>query len=322
MGAATPRRLPTPRRQRRARHRRQRRCRRDGGDLPVRRRQPAAGGRARGGQDDARPRARSFDRRRVHPRPGHARPAAERPDRHQRLRPAARRVPVRARAGVRQRRAGGRDQPHDAAHAVGAARADGGAPGHGRGHDLPAARALRRDRDREPHRAARHVPAARGPARPVRDGGAGRLSRRRSGRRHRAPPVAASIRCTSCAPCSRPRRCWHAQRAVRSVHVDDAIVDYVRGDRGGDPRGARGRARRVAALDRVAHAVRAGARRRARTRPRAARRREGPRLGRARAPHGRPPGARGRRGRATGRRPRARRGARAAARTRAGRGRA
>ena len=71
-----------------------------------------------------------------------------------------------------------------------------------------------------------------------------------------------------------------AQRAVRSVHVDDAIIDYVRGDRGGDPRGARGRAGRVAQVDRLAHPVRPGARRRARTRPRAARRREGAGLGR------------------------------------------
>ena len=68
-----------------------------------------------------------------------------------------------------------------------------------------------------------------------------------------------------------------AQRAVRSVHVDDAIIDYVAGDRGGDPRGARGRAGRVAQVDRLAHPVRPGSRRRTRTRPRAARRREGAR---------------------------------------------
>ena len=55
-----------------------------------------------------------------------------------RLRPGPARVPVRARSDLRERRARGRDQPHDAPDAVGAPRAHGGAAGHGRRRDAPA----------------------------------------------------------------------------------------------------------------------------------------------------------------------------------------
>ncbi len=73
----------------------------------------------------------------------------------------------------------------------------------------------------------------------------------------------ASIRCSTWARCSRPTRCSRRQRAVRSVHVDDAIVDYVVALVAATRERARGRARRIAPLDRRA---RPGARRRARSR--------------------------------------------------------
>ena len=62
--------------------------------------------------------------------PGHARPAAVR--RHRRQRVRAGQPPLRARSGLHQRPAGRRDQPGDAAHAVGAAGGDAGTPGVGR----------------------------------------------------------------------------------------------------------------------------------------------------------------------------------------------
>ena len=70
-------------------------------------------------------------------------------------------VPVRARADLRQRRAGRRDQPHAAEDAGGAARSDAGAAGHRRRHAAPAAGPVLRAGDAEPDRAGRHVSAAR-----------------------------------------------------------------------------------------------------------------------------------------------------------------
>ena len=70
----------------------------------------------------------------------HARPAARRRHRHVGVRPAHRRVGVPGRADLRQRRARRRGEPRVAPHAGRAARADGGAPGHGRRRDAPAAR--------------------------------------------------------------------------------------------------------------------------------------------------------------------------------------
>ena len=64
--------------------------------------------------------------------PVHARPPADRRDRALGLQPADPRVRVPARAGLREHPARRRDQPRDAEDAVGAARGDGGAPGHGR----------------------------------------------------------------------------------------------------------------------------------------------------------------------------------------------
>src|ERR671930_33825 len=70
--------------------------------------------------------------------------------------------------------------------AVGAARTDGGATGERRGRDARAPPSVPADRDREPDRAARHLPAARGPARPVLDDRPRRLSGECCRRRDRA----------------------------------------------------------------------------------------------------------------------------------------
>ena len=99
--------------------------------------------------------------------PVHARPAAERRHRRLVLQPARAGVRVPARADLRPGRAGRRDQPRDAADAVGAARGDGGAAGHRRGRDAPAAAAVPGAGDAESDRARGHLPAAGGAARPL-----------------------------------------------------------------------------------------------------------------------------------------------------------
>ena len=164
--------------------------------------------------------ARSFAQAlgpRLRARPVHPRPAARRPDRVVHLRPAARRVRVPARAAVHRAAARRRDQPHAAQDPVGAARGDAGAPGHRRGRDLPAAGAVPRPRDRQPDRVRRHLPAARGPARPVPDAGQLRLPDRRRGvRRARAPARPASRRrSTLDAGHRRGRACWRCRRPSR-----------------------------------------------------------------------------------------------------------
>ena len=133
------------------------------------------GGRAGRRQDDARPCAGAVARLLLRPHPADARRAAERRHRRQRLRPAHDRVRVPPGAGVRQRRARRRAQPRVPAHAVGAARVDAGAPGDGGRRRPSAGGAVLRDRDPEPDRAGRHLPAARGAARPLRAAARARL---------------------------------------------------------------------------------------------------------------------------------------------------
>ena len=97
-----------------------------------------------------------------------------------------------------------RGQPRDAEDAVGAARGDGGAPGHRRGRDAQAARAVLRHRHAEPLRAGRHLPAARVAARPLPDAHRARLPgprrRARAALRHRSPRHAGDARCRACRP--------------------------------------------------------------------------------------------------------------------------
>ena len=99
--------------------------------------------------------------------PVHARPAAHRRHRRQRLQPGAARLRVQAGRDLRQHRAGRRDQPGLAQDPVGPARVHGGAPGHDRHPDPSAGHPVHGHRDPEPHRARGHLSAARGPARPV-----------------------------------------------------------------------------------------------------------------------------------------------------------
>ncbi len=80
-------------------------------------------------QDGAGTGAGAVDRRRAGARPVHRRPAAGRPRRHERLRPARRPLRVPAGTGVRERRARRRDQPCLAEDAVRPARVHAGAAG-------------------------------------------------------------------------------------------------------------------------------------------------------------------------------------------------
>ena len=86
----------------------------------------------------------------------------------------------RAGPGVHRPAARRRDQPHPAQDAGGAAGGHAGAAGHRRGRHLPAGRAVPRARHREPDRVRGHLPAARGPARPVPAPGVASATRRRT----------------------------------------------------------------------------------------------------------------------------------------------
>ena len=133
--------------------------------------------------------------------------------------------------GVRQRRAGRRDQPHAAQDAGRAAGGDAGGPGHDRRRVAPAARPVPRARHAEPDRVRGHVPAARGAARPLPRARRDRLPGRRArsarccgspaagSRRSRLDDVRAGRRA--------PRTC--ARRAPRSTRPrsSDEVVGYV-----------------------------------------------------------------------------------------------
>ena len=105
----------------------------------------------------------------------HPGPAAHRRRGPHGVEPQHQRVRVPARSGVRQHRAGRRDQPGLTEDAVGAARVDGRDAGHGRRHDLPARQPVHGDRHPEPDRARGHLPAAREAARSVPHADLGRL---------------------------------------------------------------------------------------------------------------------------------------------------
>ena len=117
--------------------------------------------------------------------PVHARPRARRPRRHAHLQPEDRRVQHVARPGVRQPAARRRNQPRAGQGAERAARGDAGIPGHDRRRDAPRPGAVPRDGHAEPDRDRGHLSAARGAGRPLHDEGAGRLSERGGGVRHR-----------------------------------------------------------------------------------------------------------------------------------------
>ena len=107
----------------------------------------------------------------VQPHPVHARPDARRHHRHRHPggeRRRAAQLPLPARARLRQPRAGRRDQPRHAQDAVGAARGDAGAHGHG-GQRAPTAlpEPFFVLATQNPIEDGGHLPAARGAARPL-----------------------------------------------------------------------------------------------------------------------------------------------------------
>ena len=117
----------------------------------------------------------------------HARPRARGPRRHAHLPPRHGHLRHRARPGVLQLPAGGRDQPRPREGAVRAAGGHAGAPGDDRPRDAPRARAVPRARDAEPDRVRGHLPAARGAGRPLHVQARRRLPvAPRRGRRRRA----------------------------------------------------------------------------------------------------------------------------------------
>ena len=107
----------------------------------------------------------------VQPHSVHARPDAGRHHRHRSDSGGPgvrrRRIPLSARADLRQRDPGRRNQSHAAQDAGRPAGGDAGAPGDGRRQAAPAVRAVLRAGDAEPDRAGRDLSAARGPARPL-----------------------------------------------------------------------------------------------------------------------------------------------------------
>ncbi len=126
-------------------------------------------GRARPRQDAGRedPGADPGDRLPAHP--VHPGPAARRPRGDADLRPEDGRVHAAPGPDLQPRRADRRDQPRARQGAVGAARVDGGEAGDPGGHHLSPARALHGAGDPEPDRAGGHLPAGRGPGRPLHD---------------------------------------------------------------------------------------------------------------------------------------------------------
>ena len=94
----------------------------------------------------------------------------------------------RARRRLRQHRPGRRGQPGLAQDAVRPAGGDGGAPGDGRRRHPPAPPPVHGHRHPEPDRVRGHLPAARGPARPVPHAGQDGLPRPRRRDRHPRDP--------------------------------------------------------------------------------------------------------------------------------------
>ena len=200
------------------------------------RRPRAARGRARHGEDGARPRDRRQHRRGDDlADPVHARPPADRRHGHVRLRPEDARLRVPSRADLHERPARRRDQPRDAEDAVGAARGDGRGPGdRGRGDDaapepvLPA-------RDGQPDRVRRHLPAAGGAARPLPPADRARLSRRASRSGASSRSSATATRSRTCSRSSALEDVQELREAAQHVYVDEVlhnwIVDLVRSTR-------------------------------------------------------------------------------------------
>ena len=159
-----------------------------------------------------------------------------------------RRAGLPARPGLHQRAAGRRDQPHAAEDPGGAAGGDAGAPGDRRRRAAPAARPVPRGRHPEPDRVRGHLPAARGPARPLprARSTSATPTRRRGARDARASRTAASRRrrSTTCSRSPARTSCAPRARAVDATEVTDEVVGYVVAHRAPHARAAERRARR------------------------------------------------------------------------------
>ena len=156
--------------------------------------------------------------------------------RHADLPARARAVRRRARPGLLQLPARGRDQPRAGEGAVGAARGDAGAPGDDRRQDVRRPGALPSDGDAEPDRVGGHLPASGGAGRPLHAQGARRLpGPRRGADRRRARALRARSTYGRCSPST---SCAALQRATRDVYVDPVVGPLRRaaGDR--NPRSA------------------------------------------------------------------------------------
>ncbi len=129
-------------------------------------------------------------------------------------------------AGVRQHRHRRRDQPGLAEDPVGAAGGDGGAHGHRGRRAAPGAAAVPGGGHPEPGRDGRHLPAARGAARPVPGEAVGRLPGRGRSRsrccaaRRCAPPTRSSR-----SPTPPPSARWSGWPS--RVHIADPLYAYA-----------------------------------------------------------------------------------------------
>ena len=229
-----------------AREHRARRPRQAGGGQarplrPLLPRARAVRGRARDGEDRARPRDRAVDRGRARlARAVHARPPADRRHRALGLQPEGARVRVPPGAGLREHRPRRRDQPRDAAHAVGAARGDGRAPDH-RGR-----RVARRCPTRSSSSRRRTRSTTRGRSRSPRRSSTASSSRRRSATRTQDDELEI-VQAQLHAPPARRARAGidvaelrRIQAAVEDVYIDPILqrwlIELVRATRELDAR--------------------------------------------------------------------------------------
>ena len=137
-------------------------------------------------------------------------------------------LPLHPRPDLHQRPAGRRDQPRDAAHAVGPARGDGGGPGVDRGRDAGPARPVPRAGHREPDRARGHVRAAGGAARPFPRPDPARLPGSRRRGPHRAPLSGQRRAARRGDPGrSHPSSSSRCAKSVRTVDVSAPVEDYI-----------------------------------------------------------------------------------------------
>ena len=149
--------------------------------------------------------------------------------RHRRddLRPEHAHVRVPPRPDVRVDRAGGRDQPRLAEDAVGAARGHGGVAGHRRRRGARGRPPVPRDRHAEPDRAGRHVPAARGAARPLPDQDVDRLPRPRRRPSRSSPGPRSATRPRSSPPVITTGAVADMADLAAAVHVEPAVLRYI-----------------------------------------------------------------------------------------------